>query len=95
MSKTFFVEMQKAIHISVDCEHNDRVDIRCGGPPILGFDFYVPADVDLVDYIKHIKACLRKNGRPCLGVSHKETTVKASQKLWSKKRIAASITKGY
>ena len=27
--------------ISVDCVSNDPVDIRCGGPEFLGFDFYV------------------------------------------------------
>ena len=27
--------------IVVDCERNDPVDIRCGGPDYLGFDFYV------------------------------------------------------
>ena len=30
--------------ISVDCVKNDSVDIRCGGPSYLGFDFNVPKD---------------------------------------------------
>ena len=28
-------------HISVDCVVNDPVDVRCGGPDFLGFDFFV------------------------------------------------------
>lgn len=27
--------------ISVDCIPNDPVDIRCGGPAFLGFDFFI------------------------------------------------------
>lgn len=30
--------------ICVDCVKNDPVDISCGGPDYLGFDFYVQKD---------------------------------------------------
>lgn len=29
------------VKISVNCVANDPVDIRCGGPNYLGFDFFV------------------------------------------------------
>ena len=34
-------ELVKCTEIGVDCVENDPVDIRCGGPEYLGFDFFV------------------------------------------------------
>lgn len=34
-------KMISCSHISVDCVVNDPVDVRCGGPDFLGFDFFV------------------------------------------------------
>lgn len=31
----------KCSKISVNCVENDPIDIKCGGPKYLGFDFYV------------------------------------------------------
>ena len=36
-----------AIFIDVSCERNDWTDIKCGGPAILGYEFYVSPDEDI------------------------------------------------
>ena len=36
-----------AIFIYVSCERNDWTDIKCGGPAILGYEFYVSPDEDI------------------------------------------------
>ena len=35
------MEKVECTTINVDCCHNDPVDIKCGGPYYLGFDFFV------------------------------------------------------
>ena len=42
-------------HVCVNVANNDLVDIRCGGPNILGFDFYVDPDWKPDDIKKFIK----------------------------------------
>ena len=39
-------------HICIDCVSNDPVDIRCGGPEFLGFDFFVKCED--VDYMQQV-----------------------------------------
>lgn len=40
--------------LAVDCVNNDPVDIRCGGPKYLGFDFFVRPEkkVEMSDFIQ-------------------------------------------
>ena len=46
------MEKIKCRKISVDSVYNDPVDIRCGGPEYLGFDFFVKEAKKLgADYI--------------------------------------------
>ena len=42
--------------IAVDCVHNDPVDIRCGGPLYLGFDFFVKKEEtdEMIEYIMNL-----------------------------------------
>ncbi len=84
------VSAYKAVHLSVDCKHNDRVDIKCGGPAFLGFDFYVdPADV--VKLTAHIKKELKANGTPLISICKEgERLVKG---LWTRLMITAEIAK--
>ena len=44
----------KVRKITIDCEQNDSVDIKCGGPVFIGFDFFVDADENMVDFITPI-----------------------------------------
>lgn len=78
--------------IIVDCERNDPVDIRCGGPQILGFDFFVK-DENVDEMISFIKEQLKLNHLPLMAI----TTVFAptEAKLWTKEMIAKCIKEGY
>lgn len=76
----------------IDCEENDIVDIRCGGPRILGYDFYVEDDkVD--ELIEFIKDCLKKYKQPLMRIS----TIKdvTCTKIWDKDNIEKCIKEGY
>jgi hypothetical protein len=95
MSDTFPVEMRKVIHISIDCERNDPVDIRCGGPAYLGFDFYVAEGEGARPYLTHIRKCLKRYGRPMIGTQCRHITREADAKVWTREDIEASIQKGY
>lgn len=83
----------KVKKITVNCERNDPVDMKCGGPAVLGFDFYVDADEDMVDFIK---SKLRENGLPVMSisVSKKEDEI-VEKNLWTKEKISECIRKGY
>ena len=39
---------------SIDCQKNDPVDIKCGGPEYLGYDFFIDCEStkEMIDYIK-------------------------------------------
>ena len=78
--------------IIVDCERNDPVDIRCGGPQILGFDFFVK-DENVDEMISFVKEQLKLNHLPLMAI----TTVSAptEAKLWTKEMIAKCIKEGY
>lgn len=77
--------------IIVDCERNDPVDIRCGGPVTLGFDFFVN-DEEADNMISFIKEELKKNNRPLMAINHyacQDTTP------WTKEMISQCIKEGY
>lgn len=81
----------KLIHISVTTAYNDRDDIRCGGPPTLGYDFYVHSS-KAKELEKHIKDCLKKYGRNFLGISsHKTDFLLPETKVWTAKQIEECI----
>jgi hypothetical protein len=79
------------VKIRVDCEKNDRHNIKCGGPETLGYTFYVPSNEE--KYIELIKSELKKNNQPLISISHK--MVKYNTKLSSEKDIIERIRKGY
>lgn len=93
MSDVYTVKMRKVLHISVDCVRNDSVDIRCGGPPTLGFDFYVGTRVNVVDYKAFINRCLRDCNVPLMGITVRKDSIEADRKLWTKGRIREAIRK--
>ena len=88
--KRILVKVRK---ITVNCEQNDSVDIKCGGPDFLGFDFFVDADEDMVDFIK---SKLGENGLPVMSISVSEKENEIEEKnLWTKEKISECIRKGY
>jgi hypothetical protein len=82
--------LYKAKHYVINCERNDDVDIRCGGPPFTGFDFYIDADLSKTKVIRWLKLALKKSGHPCLSVN--ALGVREVQELWTQKRIWECMT---
>lgn len=80
--------------ISVDCEKNDPVDIRCGGPVYIGFDFFVPID-EAEELVKFVTEEVKKNNLPLLSVGWTKAGPVRKSQLWGKERIAQCIKKGY
>lgn len=50
--------------INIDCTINDPVDVRCGGPEYLGFDFNVRKE-DSKEMLNFIKEALNILEVPC------------------------------
>lgn len=83
-------------HIIVDCEQNDKVDMRCGGPATLGYDFFVN-DEDLSSMVDYILKQLKKNHQPCIGIHWVDISkgTEEKYKLWDKDSIRECIKVGY
>lgn len=88
--KTRTVILHKVHHIEVNCEPNDSVDIRCGGQPMLGFDFYVDINENVKEYIEFIKKTLAKHGLPWQSIFRGKTEIE-TKKTWTKRMIATEI----
>lgn len=83
----------KCRHVNVDVVANDSVDIRCGGPDVLGFDFYV-APTEKPDAIeKYIRECLDAQDLPCMGVSVSRPYSHDGKKLWTRRMIKMCINR--
>lgn len=91
--KTKTIKVCDAIHVDVSCGRNDPVDVRCGGPTILGYDFFISPDENVDDFGNFIKKCLRKYHRPLLGVQIETRKDFPVDKLWTKKMIEDCIKK--
>lgn len=80
-----------AIHIDVACERNDMADIKCGGPAVLGYDFFVSPDEDIEMVKDEIKKAIKLKRQPFMGIStnvHKNFDV---TKLWTLEKIQNCI----
>ena len=77
--------------IVIDCERNDIVDIKCGGPEYLGFDFFVE-DENIENIITFIKEELKKNSLPLISINYYDTN---NTKVWTKEQISKCIKEGY
>ena len=78
--------------ISVDCIENDPVDIRAGGSPVLGFDFYVKEQEES-QMVELIKTTLNEYRLPLMGIeiSEKGSMILEPNKVWDSARIIACI----
>jgi hypothetical protein len=54
--------------ISIDVCRNDSVDIRCGGPAVLGFDFTLDADMTPAAIKKKLMPILDAYCHSCMGI---------------------------
>lgn len=85
-------DLVKCVQICVDCVENDPVDVRCGGPSYLGFDFFVDKKFsnEMQEYIMNT---LNKFNVPCENIySTCERNIE-KDKVWTKERILNEIKK--
>ena len=82
----------KCSRISVDCVVNDPVDIRCGGPEYLGFDFNVKED-ETEEMKKFIEMTLETFGIPLINLYHSKTNLIEEKYVWTKEKIVEEIQK--
>ncbi len=78
--------------INIDCCHNDPVDIRCGGPEYLGFDFYVKRHEEQ-EMIRFIIDAMNELHIPLMSISIGELITVAEKDVWTKERILESLTR--
>lgn len=84
------VVCRESSHILVNCQANDSVDIRCGGPRYLGYDFYVEKGHEK-ESTDLIKKTLKECGFPCIGTRISPNGFIAEKNLWSLKMIEKCI----
>ena len=81
--------------ISINCEPNDPVDIRCGGPLALGFDFTIRTDESKEDIENFLKFTLKQYGRPLMSIQVVDAGAWMKRKMWTKKQMEECIKEGY
>lgn len=79
------------VHMDVQCKENDAHDISCGGPQILGYDFYVSPDANVSDIKRFLEDCIKKHNRPFIGILDSIVKDYPVNDLWTKKRMADCI----
>jgi len=80
------------VKISVDCIDNDPVDIRCGGPECLGYDFIVRVE-DKEEMMKFIEEAIEEFGLPVQAIYAWGEKVYPINILWTKEKIIEEIPK--
>ena len=76
--------------INVDCVANDPVDIRCGGPNYLGFDFNVREEQ--TEEMKKFIAVTLESLKVPLANLYVSGTIDLSEKdVWTKERIVKAV----
>ena len=76
--------------INVDCVANDPVDIRCGGPDYLGFDFNVREE-QTEDIKKFIAVTLESLEVPLANLYVSGTIDLSEEDVWTKERIVKAV----
>ncbi len=85
-------KLVKCTTIGVDCTKNDPVDIRCGGPTYLGFDFYVKPEQE-EEMKQFIIMSLRFFKVPIANIYFSGTIEVPEKDVWTKTRIVKAIKK--
>jgi hypothetical protein len=91
MKKT--VNLVSAYHFDVFCGMNDYADIKCGGPPTLGYDFYVDGEntKNQKKFKKIIEDLLKKYNRHYQSISVRIIKEFREDQLWSEEDIERCI----
>ena len=93
--KTQTIEVCDAIFIDVSSELNDSADVRCGGPAVTGYEFYVSPDENEDELRKFITATMKKLNRPFMGVSFSIKKNYPVEHLWTMERMEKCIVENY
>ena len=82
----------KCSKISVDCIHNDPVDIKAGGAEILGYDFFVD-EKDAERLVTVIKNAISELHLPLMGIAIQEKgrILLKEDQVWKDERILQCI----
>ena len=83
-------KMVNCTRISVDCVENDPVDIRCGGPGYLGFDFNV-AKEQKDEMKEYIVETLVQYKVPVLSIYASGDMLLSEEKVWTREAIKKVI----
>ena len=78
--------------IVVDCVPNDSVDIHCGGPIFLGFDFYVPHN-KAQEMLLFIEEALKEFNIPLINLFVEKEEMIDKKNVFTKERIVAILKK--
>jgi hypothetical protein len=89
--KTKTITVCDALFIDVSCDHNDSTDIKCGGPAILGYEFYVSPDENRQEIYDFIYKCIKKYRRPFIAISFRPENNFPVDNLWTREQIEECI----
>ena len=82
----------KAQTIGVNCTENDPVDVRCGGPEYLGFDFHVKSE-EVEEMKIFIATALNAFDLPLINITVSKTFDLDSEYIWTKEKIVEEMSK--
>lgn len=89
--KTKTIEVCKAVVYNIACERNDPVDIRCGGPAMLGYDFGVSPDENETEIKEFLEATVKKYKRPFIRITTSKQKNFPVKHLWTKEKMEDCI----
>lgn len=89
--KTKTIEVCDAIYVDISCERNDSTDIKCGGPPMLGYEFFVSPDEEITDLLNYLHLWIKKYHRPFIGISTTERKNFPVENLWTREMMEKCI----
>lgn len=76
----------ECVHIAIDCQENDRQDIRMGGPQYLGYDFYVEK-AKAKEMLAYITKTMKTLKIPLLDIRNAGKVYKEEHQVWTEERI--------
>ena len=89
--KTKTIKVCNAVMYDISCELNDPTDIKCGGSPVLGYEFYVSSDEKKEEIRKFLKNCINKYHRPFIGISTRKQKDFPIKNLWTREMMEDCI----
>ena len=82
--------MKKCFKVVVDCQKNDEVDIKCGGPEYLGYDFYVDPEI-VTEMMEYIQETCKELNVPIINIYFDCSKYYNKKDFWTKEKIYECI----